>query len=77
MFLKSVVIRAIALLFFAPVCLALIWLALPHLIGGSDVLVALVTGVAVLIGSVVVYCVNKICVRIDDCLGDESDDASV
>lgn len=77
---KSVAVRIIGCIFFAPFCFVLIWLTLSHLNTGPEALVWLVTAVAVLIGLVVVFYVNKVCARIDEILGDgrdESDDTFV
>ena len=64
--LKSLVVRVIAYVVLAPICLGLIWFVLPRLIGGPDGLFWLVTGVAVIASLFVVYILNKLCYRIDE-----------
>jgi len=61
-----VVGSVIAYVVLAPMCLGLIWFALPRLIGGPNSLVWFVTGVAVIASLVIVYIINKLCHRIDE-----------
>ena len=72
---KKLLNRAIAFAVLMPIYIAIMWLTLPHLIQGPDVLIWLVTGLLVLIALPIVYFLTKLSGRIDDAVSNRQNAA--